>query len=192
MKRNWAKLSGGCLARAVLIGGLPLLATGARAEAVPTKTFDNPDFHYSVALPLGCSLEVPAAASLLLEVDAEPVPQDASKGAADLAQHYNEASFRDELPEAVCGEADRTRVKIDNVKQVLDAARVVYTASVACPEIRFLGLGERDGMAQFLITPGWRYRLLARAPKDEFDQNRAAIDAFFASFKTAPAETRNQ
>lgn len=213
MKRNWAKLSGGCLARAVLIGGLPLLATGARAEAVPTKTFDNPEFHYSVALPLGCrhevgpgtldavcspeldaakSLEVPAAASLLLEVDAEPVPQDASKGAADLAQHYNEASFRDELPEAVCGEADRTRVKIDNVKQVLDAARVVYTASVACPEIRFLGLGERDGIAQFLITPGLRYRLLARAPKDDFDQNKASIEAFFASFKTLPAETRNQ
>jgi hypothetical protein len=68
----------------------------------------------------------------------------------------------------------------------------VYTANLACPEIRFLGLGERNGMAQYLITPGWRYRLLARAPKEEFDQNRAAIDAFFASFKTAPAETRNQ
>jgi hypothetical protein len=166
-----------------------------------------------VALPLGCrheegpgtldavcsseldaakSVEAPAAASLLLEVDVEAVPQDADKGPGDLAQGFSEANFKDELPEAVCGEADKARVRIDNVKQVLDRTRVMYTASVACPEVKFLGLGERDGIAEFLITPGLRYRLLARAPKDDFDQNRASIDAFFASFKTLPADTRNQ
>jgi hypothetical protein len=193
--------------------GAGLLGAPALGEAAPTKTFENTEFRYSVALPLGCrheegpgtldavcspeldaakSLEAAAAASLLLEVGVEPVPQDVGKGAADLAKGYDEASFKDELPEAICGEADKTRVKIDNVKQVLEAARVLYTATVACPEIKFLGLGEREGIAQYLILPGFRFRLLARAPKEDFDQNRASIDAFFASFKTLPAGTSNQ
>jgi hypothetical protein len=197
----------------LLASSLPLAAGSALGEAAPTKTFENTEFRYSVALPVGCrheegpgtldavcspeldaakSTEAAAAASLLFEVGVEPVPQDADRPAADLAQGYSETNFKDELPEAICGEADKARVKIDNVKQVLDGARVVYTASVACPEIKFLGLGERDGLVQFLITPGLRYRLMARAPKEDFDQNKASIDAFFASFKTLPGETRNQ
>ena len=202
------------LLRAAFLGGiLSLPAGGVLGEAAPTKTFENSQFRFSVALPVGCrheegpgtldavcsaeldatkSVEASAAASLLLEVDVEAVPQDADKGPGDLAQGFSEANFKDELPEAVCGEADKARVRIDNVKRVLDRTRVMYTASIACPEIKFLGLGERDGIAQFLITPGLRYRLLARAPKDDFDQNRASIDAFFASFKTLPADTRNQ
>ena len=42
-------------------------------------------------------------------------------------------------------------------------ARVVYTADVTCPEIKFLALGERRATVQFVITPGLRYRLMARA-----------------------------
>ena len=200
--------------RAALLGGiLSLPGGGVLGEAAPTKTFENSQFGFSVALPVGCrheegpgtldavcsaeldatkSVEASAAASLLLEVDVEAVPQDADKGPGDLAQGFSEANFKDELPEAVCGEADKARVRIDNVKRVLDRTRVMYTASIACPEIKFLGLGERNGIAQFLITPGLRYRLVARAPKDDFDQNRASIDAFFASFKTLPAATRSQ
>jgi len=198
---------------ALLLAGVSVPSLPAFGEAAPTKTFENPLFRYSVALPLGCrheegpgtldaicspeldaakSVEAPAAASLLLEVGVEPVPQDANKAPADLAQGYSQANFTDELPEAVCGEADKARVHIDNVKQLLDGPRVVYTATVACPEIKFLGLGERDGIARFLITPGLRYRLLARAPKEDFDQNRESIDAFFASFKTLPPETSRQ
>jgi hypothetical protein len=214
MEGNVTSFPGARLLQAALLGGtLSLLGGGALGEAAPTKTFENSQFHFSVALPLGCrheegpgtldaicsseldadkSVEAPATASLLLEVDVEPVPQDADKGPGDLAQGFSEANFKDELPEAVCGEADKARVRIDNVKQVLDRTRVMYTASIACPEIKFLGLGERDGIVQFLITPGLRYRLLARAPKDDFDQNRASIDAFFASFKTLPAATRSQ
>ena len=29
----------------------------------------------------------------------------------------------------------------------------MYTADVTCPEIKFLGLGERRATARFLITP---------------------------------------
>jgi hypothetical protein len=125
-------------------------------------------------------------------VGAEPVPEDADNSPAGLARGYSEANFKDELPEAICGEADRARVKIDNVRQVLEGGRVVYTADVACPEIRFLGLGERAAFAFFLITPGLRYRLVARAPKEDFQQNRTLIDAFFASFRTVPLEANKQ
>ena len=83
-----------------------------------------------------------------------PLPDDAGKSPADLAQRYGEAQFTDELPEAICGESDRAAVKVDNAKQVLEEARVVYTADVTCPEIKFLGLGERRAMVQFLLTPG--------------------------------------
>jgi hypothetical protein len=218
MEGVMARFAGvGLLRAALIVGSIPVVAgvLGAPAlgEAAPTKTFENAEFRYSVALPVGCrheegpgtldavcspeldaekSLEAAATASLLLEVGVEPAPQDAGKAAADLAQGYDAASFKDELPEAVCGETDKARVRIDNIKQVLEEARVIYTANVACPEIKFLGLGERDGIAEFLIMPGLRYRLVARAPKDDFEQNKASIDAFFASFKTLPAETRNQ
>jgi hypothetical protein len=208
LRFGWMSLGGAGLA---VLAGLGIGPAAAQTPA--TKTFENAQFRYSVALPAGCrheegpgtldavcspeldaekSAEASAAASLLLEVDAEAVPDDAGKSPADLAQRYSEANFKDELPEAVCGEADKSRVKIGNVKQVLQEARVVYTADVGCPEIKFLGLGERGGVAQFLITPGLRYRLMARALKEDFEQNKASIDAFFTSFRTLPADTKNQ
>jgi hypothetical protein len=186
------------------------LAPPALAEA-GSKTFENPQFQYSVALPSGCrheegpgtldavcspeldaekSADAAAAASLIFEVGAEPVPEDAGKSPTDLAQRYSEANFKDELPEAICGEADKARVKIGNIRRLLDDQRVVYTADVACPEIRFLGLGERDGAAKFVITPGVRYRLLARALKEDFDLNKSSVDAFFASFHTKPVDLK--
>lgn len=170
--------------------------------------FENSKFRYSVALPTGCrheegpgtldavcsneldpekSARASAAASLVLEVNAETVPSDDGKPAPDLAQSYGEAQFKEELPEAVCGEPDRARVKIEGAKQVLENQRVVYTADVVCPEIRFLGLGERRATVRFVITPGVRYRVMARAPKDDFEQRKDSIDAFFSSFRVLPA-----
>jgi hypothetical protein len=189
--------------------GLVLVAVlGIRLAVVPaaaeTKAYESDQFHYSVALPAGCRYEegpgtldavcspeldsekskaVSTALALILEVSVELVADDASREPADLAQRYDEAQFKAELPEAVCGEPDRARVKIEGAKQVLEAARVVYTASIACPEIRFLGLGERRASVRYLITPGLRYRLTARAPTDDFEQRKEAVDAFFASFR---------
>jgi hypothetical protein len=206
LTRDWRGLT-----RLWLLGSLAVTAP-ALGGPTPTKTFQNAPYHYSVALPAGCRHEegpgtldavcspefdpdksqaAAAAASLLFEVGVEPVPQDAEKSGQELASRYSEANFTDELPEAICGEADKSRVKISNVKKVLEGGRVVYTADVACAEIKFLGVGERGAMAEFLITPGLRYRLLARAPKEDFEQNRASIDAFFASFRTLPAEPQN-
>jgi hypothetical protein len=36
------------------------------------------------------------------------------------------------------------------------------------------------------MTPGLRYRLMARAPREEFEQHKEAVAAFFASFRIHP------
>ena len=202
MTRPAARLSGAA--------GLALIAAfaaGAANAAADTKSFESPQFRYGVALPTGCrhdegpgtldaicsadldpekSSEVSAATALVLEVGVEPVPADGGAAPSDLAQRYGETQFKEELAETVCGETDRAKVKIDAAKQVLEEARVVYTAGVLCPEIKFLGLGERRALVRFLITPGMRYRMMARALKDDFEKRKETVDAFFASFRVLP------
>jgi hypothetical protein len=185
-----------------------LAGTDAGAQAAAdTVTVENAKYRYSVALPKACrrdegpgtldatcspdldqdkSAAANAARALVLEVSVEAVPADAGAAPADLAQRYGEKEFKEELAEAVCGESDRAKVKIEDAKQVLEEARVVYTAGVACPEIKFLGLGERRAGVRFLITPGLRYRLMGRALKEDFEQRKEAVDAFFASFRVLP------
>ena len=193
-------------------GGLALiaaLAAGiATAEAgVDTKTFEVAEFRYTVELPKGCrhdegpgtldaicspdldaekSAAASAAVALVLEVGVESVPADAGAQPVELAQRYGETQFKEELAEAICGESDRAKVKVDSAKQVLQEARVVYTAGVTCPEIKFLGLGERRALVQFVIAPGLRYRLMARAQTEDFEKRKEAVDAFFASFRILP------
>jgi hypothetical protein len=175
--------------------------------AEETKVFEVAEYRYSVALPKGCrhdegpgtldaicspdldaekSLTAGAANALVLEVGVEAVPGDAGVSPAELAQRYSQAQFKDELAEAVCGEGDRAKVKVEKPEQVLEAARVVYTAAVTCPEIRFLGLAERRALVRFVIAPGLRYRLMARALAEDFEKRKEAIDAFFASFHILP------
>jgi hypothetical protein len=193
----------------VLAAALSALPAFAQTSPAATQAFENAKFHYNVSLPVGCrhdedqarlrrsarpefdaekSATASAAASMVLEVSTEVVADDAGKPPADLAQRYGEAQFKEELPAAVCGESDKARVKISNAKQVLEEARVVYTADVGCPEIKFLGLGERQAIVQVLITPGLRYRLMARALKEDFEQKKPAIDAFLTSFRVMPAK----
>ena len=177
--------------------------------AADTKAFENPQYRYSVALPAGCrheegpgtldavcSTELDPEKSargqrrpaLVLEVGAETVADRCRQDAGRAGAALRRGAVQAELPEAVCGETDRARVKIDNAKQVLEEARVVYTADVTCPEIKFLGLGERRAIGALLITPGLRYRLMARALKEDFEKRKEAIDAFFASFRhTCPS-----
>ena len=212
--RHGTSRRGGCARRGLTAAGsaaliLVLAATpiAAQAPAAATKTFESTQFRYTVALPAGCrheegpgtldavcsadldpekSAAASNAGSLVLGVVAEVVAGDAGKTASELAQSYSETSFRDELPEAICGESDRAKIKIDNAKQVLQEARVVYTAGLTCPEIKFLGLGERRAMVQFVIAPGLRYRLMARAQTEDFEKRKEAVDAFFASFRILP------
>jgi len=185
-----------------------LAASMALAQASSeTKAFESSQFRYGVTLPTGCRHEegpgtldavcsadfdpgksavASATSALVLEVSVEPVSEDAGKDPTELARRYDEAQFKAELPENICGEPDKTRVRIENAKQVVEETRVAYTADVACPEIKFLGLGERNATVEVLVTPGLRYRLMARAPKEEFEQHKEAVDAFFASFRIHP------
>ena len=191
-----------------LAAAVTLALTLAQAQSTAeTKAFESNEYRYSVTLPAGCRHEegpgtldavcatdfdpdksamASAAAALVLELGVEPVPEDAGKPATELARHYDEAQFKAEVPENVCGEADKTRVKVENVKQVVEDTRVAYTADVTCPEIKFLGLGERRAAVEMFVTPGLRYRLMARAPKEEFEQHKEAVAAFFASFRIHP------
>ena len=127
-----------------------------------------------------------SARALLLEVGAEAVADGAAKTVSELAQGYGEVSFKEELPESICGESDKARVKIDNVKQVLEDARVVYTADVVCAEVKFLQIGVRRASVRFLIAPDVRYRLVARAPSEDYESQKATIEAFFSSFRVLP------
>src|SRR5262249_54674734 len=184
-----------------------LVSLAAAQTPASMLTVESPAPHrYTVKLPAGCrqeegpgtidaicssefdadrSAEASAVSSLIFETGAEAVAAGAAKAAA--AAGYSEEAFKAELPEAVCGEADRARVKIENVKQVLEDGRVAYTAEVHCSEVKFLGLGERRAAVKFLLTPGVRYRLLARAPSGEYDQHKQLIEAFLASFRILPA-----
>ena len=184
-------------------------ARPAAAQAsVATKTFANEHYRYTVALPAGCrheegpgtvdavcsgdldperSAQVSNATALVMEVSAEIVAGDVGKSSTDLALAYGEATFRDELPEAICGESDRTRANIANVTQTVQDARLMYAADVTCAEVKFLQIGERRALVRYIIGPDARYRLVARAPTDDFARQKQAIEAFFDSFQVLPA-----
>jgi hypothetical protein len=172
---------------ALALAPLPVLAAG--------KTFENSELKYRIELPDQCrhidgpgtfeavcapdldakaSADIAAAAALLLEIDAEAVPSD--------AKAYSLAEFRDELPDAVCGESDAA--KVTSATATIAARAATDSAVIACPAIGFLGLPERTAEARYVITPGLRYRLMARVPKGDVAKAKPAMDAFFASFKT--------
>jgi hypothetical protein len=203
-------LAGGAVAAALASGALVVVqpAPGAAQAAAATKTFANEKYRYSVALPAGCrhevgpgtvdavcsadfdperSAQVSSTAALVMEVGAENVAADAGKTAADLGRTFDETAFRDELPETVCGESEKTRVRIENVKQSVQDVRIVYAADVTCAAVKFLQIGERRAAVQYIIGADARYRLVARAPKDDFAMHKQAIDAFFDSFSVLPA-----
>src|SRR5262245_44999605 len=160
--------------------GLMLLAAALAARVAgaqppgEAKAFENSQFRYAVALPAGCrhdegpgtidavcspdfdpehSAIISNAAALVLAVAAETVPEDAGKTPGELQQRYGEAAVREELPEAVCGESDNARVRISNVKDVVEDSRVVYTADVVCAEVKFLQIGERRAVVRHVIGP---------------------------------------
>jgi hypothetical protein len=210
------------LARAAVAGMIAACAFVLLAATAPptaaqvaaaTKTYANEHYRYTVALPDGCrheegpgtldavcaktldpqqSARADSAAALVMEVAAEIVPGNSGTPIGDLAKRYDAKAFRDELPQAVCGETDATRARINNVQQTLEEARVVYTADVICSEVRFLQIAERRASVRYLIGPEARHRLVARAPIEEFEKHKQAIDAFFESFRVLPIGKQNQ
>jgi hypothetical protein len=41
---------------------------------------------------------------------------------------------------------------------------------------------------RYVLTPDVRYRVMARAQAEDFDNQRGTIDAFLASFRVLPGE----
>jgi hypothetical protein len=172
-------------------------------------TYEGNPHRYTISLPTGCRHETGpgtidaicapdfdaeksavarSATALLLAVAAESLDGAGSAGVAALLERYTEAGFREELPEAVCGEQDKARVKIENLSQSEEGSSLVYTADVVCAEIKFLQIAARRARVRHVIGPDAVYRLVARAPVEEFERQRGTIDAFFASFRLAGIE----
>jgi hypothetical protein len=169
--------------------------------AADMKTVTNSELNYSIAVPSSCRLEegpgtleavcspdltpdrslvAAAASALLLEIDAEKVP-------ADAKSPYGEAEFRQELPEAVCGEAEPTKVRIVDLGRATDGDRTTWSANVVCAEIKFLGLPERTASVRYVMLPTARYRLMTRVPSPALTETQTVRDAFLASFKITSA-----
>lgn len=179
------------VASAIVMSGLSV----APALGKP-RTIENAELKYSVIVPGECrteegpgtfeaicapdfdeakSAEMSPAGALLLEIDGEAVPTD--------AKPYAEAEFRQEVPEAVCGESDTGKVKLGDVKTTKDDGVTTFSANVTCPEIKFLGLGERQAQVRYIMQPTFRYRLMARALSSDAAKVKPAMESFFASFK---------
>lgn len=194
-----------------LVPGLVALAAppAVAQAAAGTMAFENKELHYAVALPTGCrheegpdtvdticapdldpdkSARASNASSLLLSVAAEPVAAEGDTSIGALQERYSETAFKDELPEAVCGESDKTRVKIENFSETTDGPRVVYSADVTCAPVKFLQIGERRAAVRYVLAPDARYRVIARAQTEDFDKQRATVDAFLSSFRVLPGE----
>lgn len=179
--------------------GFAILAAALAASPVALaagKVFENKDLKYRIELPETCqhnegpgtleavcapsldakaSTDVAAAAALLLEIDAEAVPGNATP--------YGLTEFRDELPDAVCGESEAAKVRLTEVAQSQAGTTTTFRAIITCPAIAFLGLPERIAEARYVMAPGMRYRLMARVPAGDVAKAKPAMDAFFASFK---------
>jgi hypothetical protein len=172
-------------------------------------TFEGKAHRYTIALPAGCRHEegpgtidaicapdfdpeksavAKAAGALVLAVAAESLEGTGDTSVGTLLERYTEPGFKEELPEAICGEQDKARVKIENLSQSVEGASLVYTADVICAEIKFLQISARYARVRHVIGPDAVYRLVARAPVEEFEKQRATIDAFFASFRLTAVE----
>jgi hypothetical protein len=82
-----------------------------------------------------------------------------------LATRYALEALKQNVPETACGESASARAQLDNVWQQTEADRVIYMANVICHPVGFLGLTQRHADVRYVITTGFRYRLMARATR---------------------------
>ena len=60
-----------------------------------------------------------------------------------LAQAYTFADFQKDLPGAICGEERLSRVRVEQPQRQMGETTVTYSATVTCPEVKFLSLDRR-------------------------------------------------
>ena len=134
------------------------------------------------------SAKASAASALVLEVGVEPVAgrcgQDAGRpGAALRRGRSSRPSCRKRSAASPTGHASRSTTP----SRFSKTARVVVYGRCRLPrdQVPWASASAAPSV-QVLITPGMRYRLMARAPKEDFEQRKEAVDAFFASFRILP------
>lgn len=123
---------------------------------------------------------MPASAAVYFEVTAQAFDAGGSRAPESMAQRYAFADFQKDLPGAVCGEERISRIKIENPQRQLGDDRVTYSATVTCPEIKFLGLGPRRALVRYVLADGLRTNILARSLADDFERAKPVMDAFLA------------
>lgn len=120
-------------------------------------------------------------ASLFFEVTLESRREAVDASTVSLAQTYAFADFQKELPAFVCGEERVSRIRMENPQRRVEDGRVVYSAVVTCPEVRFMGLGPRRAVVRYFFDGGTRVTTMARALVDDFERVKPLIDTFHAS-----------
>lgn len=122
-----------------------------------------------------------SVASLFFEVTLESPRDPAGASTVSLAQTYAFADFQKELPAFVCGEERVSRIRIENPQRQVDEGRIVYSALVTCPEVRFIGLGPRRAVVRYIFDAGTRVTTMARSLVEDFERVKPLVDAFHAS-----------
>lgn len=171
------------------------LANPASAADVSKIELRLPDGETGVdfQVPTHCALRYgPGTAEAVCDPDGSP---EASRTASVAASLYFEvtleasrdgglyafADFQKELPGLVCGEERVSRLRIDSPQRQVTDGRIVYSAMVTCPAIRFIGLGPRRAMVRYIFGEGLRVNVMARVLSDDFDRSRPTIDEFLGS-----------
>ena len=136
--------------------------------------------------PTEASQVASSVAALYFEVTLDQARDAGGASAVSLAQSYAFADFQKELPGAVCGEERVSRIRIENPQRQMENGRIVYSAIVTCPEVRFLGLGPRRAVVRYIFSNATRLTTIARALTEDFERSKPMIDAFHASVALQP------
>jgi hypothetical protein len=201
--RSWSGATLPAATGLVLLAlGSPLAAQAPRETVTftgETLSFENADYRFTVTFPRGCRYEegpgtvdaicapdfdeeksatVEKAGALVLSFAYELV----DTASAGNAPRFSATAFKDDLPESVCGESDKARARIENLKYREEAGFLVQQADVVCSEVKFLQIGERRATVAQTIAPRGVFRLTARAPTEDFQKEAAAVGVLFSSF----------
>lgn len=128
------------------------------------------------------SRQMSAAAAMFFEVTVQPFgpfPTGASPEA--ISQRYAFADFQKDLPGAVCGEERISRIRIESPLRNVADERVTYSATITCPEVKFVGLGPRRAVVRYILTDGLRVNVMARSLLADAERAKPFVDAFLAS-----------
>jgi hypothetical protein len=129
---------------------------------------------------------IPTVAGLYFELTAHR--SVVGQTTLELAQAYTFADFQKELPGAVCNEERLSRVRIEQPqRQMLDAS-VIYSATVTCPEVKFLSLAPRRALVRYILADGIRINAMARTLTDNFERTRPLLESFQASVRQQQPE----